>query len=208
MSDGIGSKVDGLMDGLSDVEKPAIVELNRKLKRYLDAEKSIIAVLDTMRKKASGLVVYGLNLSEWAKKTKSPDADAFKKRSKEFDKAIEGFESFTDAIDGLLEGKAVGRSKLPGDAFQKVLDALQFKDKAQIANLRKAALDYYPSESAGQKKLQEWAVHLSHLAAALNDGLAALDPSDKVEALHLNFGKFEVMQPAIELKRKIDSLGV
>jgi hypothetical protein len=43
---------------------------------------------------------------------------------------------------------------------------------------------------------------------ALNNGLAELDPSDKVEALNLNFGKSEVLVPAIELKRKIDGLGV
>lgn len=52
---------------------------------------------------------------------------------------------------------------------------MEFKDKAKIANVRKAALDYYPAESAGQKKLQEWAVQLNILANALNEGLAALD---------------------------------
>ena len=208
MSDGIGSKVEGLLDGMSDINKPAIVELNRKLKRYLDAEKGIVAALNTMRNKASSLVVYGLKLADWAKKTKGTDADAFKKRAKEFDKAITGFEAFTDAIDGVLEGGAAGKTRSPGAEFQKVLDNLEFKDKAQIANVRKAALEYYPSESAGQKKLQEWAVHLNQLAAALNEGLAALDPNDKVEALHLSFGKFEVLVPAIDLKKKIDGLGV
>ena len=208
MSDGIGSKVAGLMEGLEDVNKPAIAELNRKLKKYIDAEKNIVAALSTMNTKASGLVVYGLKLAEWAKKTKSPDADAFKKRAKDFDKAISGFESFTEAIDGLLEGGAVAKTKLPGEAFHKVLDDLEFKDKAQIANLRKAALEYYPAESAGQKKLQEWAVHLAHLATALNEGLAELDPTDKVEELNLNFGRLEVLKPALELKKNIDTLGI
>lgn len=208
MSDGIGSKVEGLMDGLSDTNKPPIVELNRKLKKYIDAEKGILTALTGMSRKAAGLVVYGLKLSEWAKKEKSPDADAFKKRAKEFEKAIDGFESFADAIDALVEGGVPGKTKLPGADFQKVLDNLEFKDKAQIANLRKAAQDYYPSESAGEKKLQEWAVHLNHLITALNEGLAALDPDDKVDELNLNFGRLEVLKPAIELKQKIDGLGV
>jgi hypothetical protein len=193
---------------MSDINKPAIGELSRKLRRYVEAEKGIVAVLDKMRTQASGLVVYGLNLTDWAKKTKGPDAAAFKKRAKDFEKAIAGFESFTDSIDGVLEGRPAAKAKLPGDAFQKVLDDLEFSDKAKIGPVRKAAQEYYPLESAGQKKLQEWAVHLNQLAAALNDGLAELDPSDKVEALNLNFGKSEVLVPAIELKKKIDGLGV
>ena len=208
MSDGIGSKVEGLLDGLSDINKPPIVELSRKLKRYADAEKGIVTALNTMRTKAAGLVVYGLKLADWAKKAKGPDADAFKKRAKEFDKAISGFDTFTDAIDGVLEGTASGKTSLPGEEFQKILDKLVFSDKAAIAALRKAAQDYYPAESAGQKKLNEWAVHLVQLAAALNEGLAALDPDDKVEALHLSFGKVEVLKPALELKKKIDALGI
>lgn len=208
MSDGIGSKVEGLLDGLSDINRPAIVELSRKLKRYADAEKGIVSALNATRHKASGLVVYGLKLADWARKAKGPDADAFKKRAKEFDKAISGFDTFTDAIDGVLEGTASGKTALPGGEFQKVLDKLEFTDKAAIAPLRKAAQDYYPTESAGQKKLQEWAVHLVQLAAALNEGLADLNPDDKVEALHLSFGKFEVLKPALELKKKIDALGI
>ena len=166
MSDGIGSKVEGLLDGMSDINRPPIVELCRKLKRYADAEKGIVTALNTMRTKAAGLVVYGLKLADWAKKAKGPDADAFKKRAKEFDKAISGFESFTDAIDGVLEGTASGKTSLPGEEFQKILDKLEFSDKAAIAALRKAAQDYYPAESAGQKKLNEWPVHLVQLAAA------------------------------------------
>lgn len=208
MSDGIGWRVERLLDGMSDINKPAVVELSRKLKRYVEAEKGIVAALDKMRTKASGLVVYGLNLTGWAKKTTGPDGAAFKKRAKEFEKAIAGFESFTDSIDGVLEGAPAAKTKLPGDAFQKVLDDLEFSDKAKIGPVRKAAQEYYPLESAGQKKLQEWAVHLNQLATALNNGLAELDPSDKVEALNLNFGKSEVLVPAVELKRKIDGLGV
>jgi hypothetical protein len=208
MSDGIAAKVAGLMDGLSDIDKPAIAELNRKLKRYVDAEKSIVSTVDAMRRKASGIVVYGLKLAEWAKNADGADAAAFKKRAKELDKAIEGFESFTDSIDAVLEGKAAGATKLPGDDLHKALDKLEFTDKAGIAPVRKAAQDYYPAESAGTKKLKEWSVHLTQLALALNEGLAALDPNDKVEALHLSFGKFEVLKPAIELKKRIDELGI
>lgn len=57
MSDGIGSKVEGLCDGLEDVNKPAIVELRRKLKKYADAEKEILGKVKTMRDNAAGLVV-------------------------------------------------------------------------------------------------------------------------------------------------------
>jgi hypothetical protein len=208
MSDGIGSKVEGLFDGLEDVNKPAIVELRRKLKKYTDAEKEILGKVKTMRDKAAGLVVFGLGLADWAKKNKGPDADAFKKRAKEFDKAINALETFTDAIDGVIEGTASGKTRLPGAELQKVLDLMEFKDKAKIANVRKAAQDYYPAESAGQKKLQEWAVQLNILANALNEGLAALDPNDKVEEVNLSFGRIEVMKPAIELKKKIDGLGI
>lgn len=154
MSDGIGSKVEGLLDGLSDINRPAIVELSRKLKRYADAEKRIVSALNATRHKASGLVVYGLKLADWSRKAKGPDADAFKKRAKEFDKAISGFENFTEAIDGVLEGTASGKTALPGGEFQKVLDKLEFTDKAAIAPLHKAAQDYYPTESAGQKNFR------------------------------------------------------
>ena len=208
MSDGIGWRVERLLDGMSDINKPAICDLNRKLKRYVEAEKGIVAALDKMRTKASGLVVYGLNLTAWARKANGADAAAFKKRAKDFDKAIAGFESFTDSIDGVLEGRPAAKTRLPGDAFQKVLDDLEFSDKAKIGPVRKAAQEYYPLESAGQKKLQEWAVHLNQLAAALNAGLAELDPNNQVEGLNLNFGKAEVLVPAIELKKKIDGLGV
>jgi hypothetical protein len=208
MSDGIAAKVQGLMDGLSDVDKPGIAELCRKLKRYVDAEKGIVSAVGTMRTKASGLVVYGLKLAQWAKKTKGADAEAFKKRAKELDRVIARFESFTDAIDGVLEGKATGKTELPGDELHAVLDKLEFTDKAGIEPLRKAAQAYYPAESAGRKKLQEWAVHLTQLAVALNEGLAVLDPNDPVEALHLGFGRFEVLKPAIESKKRIDGLGI
>jgi hypothetical protein len=208
MSNGIAAKVQGLMDGLDDVEKPGIAELRRKLKRYVDAEKGIVTAVGAMRTKASGLVVYGLKLAEWAKKNKGADADAFKKRAKEFDRAIARFEAFTDALDGVLEGKTAGKTELPGDELHKVLDKLEFTDKAGIEPLRKAAQAYYPAESAGTKKLQEWTVHLTQLAVALNEGLAVLDPDDPVEALHLGFGKFEVLKPAIELKKRIDGLGI
>lgn len=209
MSDGIGSKVEGLMDGLEDINKPAIAGLRSKLKKYLETEKAILAAVDKMRAKASGLEVQALNLIEWGKKNKGPDADAIKKRAKDLDKAAAALSAFTDAIDGVVEGTASAKTKLPGGDFDKVLRLLinEMSDKV-IGPVKKIALDYYPSESTGQKKLQEWAVHLNHLAAALNDGLAALDPSDKVEEVNLNFGKFEVLARAVELKRKIDGLGI
>jgi hypothetical protein len=84
MSDGIASRVERGLGGISDINKPAIVELSRKLKRYTEAEKGIVAALDKMRTKASGLVVM-LNLTGWAKTT-GPDGAAFKKRAKEFEK--------------------------------------------------------------------------------------------------------------------------
>lgn len=203
---GIASKAATLADRLGKNTNPAVVEMNRKLKKYAEAEKGIVASVGTMRQKASGLVVYGLNLKAWASKNKGPDAEAFQKRAKAFDSAIGGFESFTDSIDALLEGGQPGKARLPGNSFQKVLDDLEFKEKAPIANLRKAALDYYPAESAGQKKLREWSVHLNQLCTSLNTGLAELDPAQ--EQAELNYGRNEVLRSALELKKRVDAVGV
>lgn len=209
MSDGIGSKVQGLMEGMEDINKPAIVQLRAKLKKYIETEKTLLAAVSKMRTQASGLEVQALNLIDWGKKNKGPDADAIKKRTKDLSKAADELSAFVDAIDGVIEGTPSAKTKLPGENFDKVLRPLinEMSDKV-IGPVKKIALAYYPLESAGQKKLQEWAVHLNQLAATLNDGLAALDPSDKVEEVNLNFGKFEVLTAAVELKRKIDGLGI
>jgi len=209
MSNGIADKVTSLVEGMENISKPAIKDLCGKLKKYAETEKGIVTALDKMRTKASGLEVQALSLTEWGKKNNGPDADAVKKRSKDLDKAADGLSNFTDAIDGVLEGKAAGKTKLPGEAFDQVLRLLanEMSDKV-IGPVKKLALEYYPLESAGQKKLQEWSVHLNHLAAALNAGLAELDPADKLQAAKLKFGKSEVLARAVELKNKIDGLGI
>lgn len=203
MTDVIASRALGLADKLKDHQEPAVAEMTRRLRKYAEAEKGLAGSVYTMGHKASGLLVYGLNLADWAKKNKGPEADAFKKREKDFGKAIDGLEAFSDAVDALLEGGTPSKVKLPGNALQKVLDDLEFKDKAKIVNVRKAALDYYPAESAGQKKLQEWAVQLNHLCAGLNDGLSKLDAAD-LQA----YGRREVLERAQQLKRSIDTMGV
>jgi ElaB/YqjD/DUF883 family membrane-anchored ribosome-binding protein len=209
MSDGIGAKVEGLFDGLEDINKPAIAQLRAKLKKYLDTEKAILAAVGKMSTQASGLEVQALNLIEWGKKNKGPDADAVKKRTKDLARAADELSAFADAINGVIEGTPSAKTKLPGGTFDKVLRLLvnEMSDKV-IGPVKKIALAYYPVESAGQKKLQEWAVHLNQLAAALNEGLAELDPNDQVEDLNLKFGKQEVLAAVVELKRKIDGLGI
>lgn len=203
MTDVIASKALGLADKLKDRSEPAVAEMTRRLRKYAEAERGLAGAVHTMGHKASGLVVFGLTLADWAKKNKGPEADTFKKREKDFDKAIAGLESLGDAVDALLEGGTPAKVKLPGNALQKVLDDMEFKDKVKIATVRTAAREYYPAESAGQKKLQEWAVHLNHLCAGLNDGLSQLDGSD-VQA----YARKEVLERAQQLKKSIDTMGV
>lgn len=203
MTDVIASKALGLADKLKDRNEPAVAEMTRRLRKYAEAEKGLAGSVHAMGHKATGLVVYGLHVADWAKKNKGPEADAFKKREKDFAKVVDSFEALGDAVDALLEGGTPAKVKLPGNAMQKMLDNLQFKDQVKVANLHKAALDYYPAESAGQKKLQEWAVQLNHLCAGLNDGLSQLDAAD-LQA----FGRKEVLERAQQLKKSIDTMGV
>ncbi|MGE0387202.1 MAG: hypothetical protein AB7Q97_20960 [Gammaproteobacteria bacterium] len=207
-ADVIASKASGLADGVADLDRKELAEMNRRIKRYCEAEKSIVAALETLSEKASDLVIHGGAVADWAKKAKGPDAEVFKKRAKEYGKAVDGCSALSEAIDALLSGRDVKKTALPGDALQKVLDALEFKDKVKTANLRKSALAYYPAESAGRKKLREWEVHLEHLVTAVNEGLAVLNPEDKVEYVHLEFGRQYVITPALALKKKIDTLGL
>jgi len=179
MTNVIASKALELADKLKDRNEPAIAEMTRRLRKYAEAEKGLAGSVHTMGNKATGLVVYGLHVADWAKKNKGPEADAFKKREKDFAKVVDSFEALGDAVDALLEGGTPAKVKLPGNAMQKMLDSLQFKDQVKVANLHKAALDYYPAESAGQKKLQEFVKKnnddFSKKLKEANPGMAGID---------------------------------
>jgi hypothetical protein len=207
MADGISGKAQGLMDGLEDVSKPAVADMRRALKRYVDAEAKLLPAVQSMGQKASGLLVGCLAKVINEGKGSGPQAEAIKKRKREFDKVNSALDSFGDAIDGLVEGTGGGgKVVFPGDLVHDLLDKLEYTDKGPANDLRKAAQAYYPAESAARKKLAEWSVHLGYLATALNTGLAELDPADQVENLNLQFGRNEVLAPALELKRKIDAM--
>jgi hypothetical protein len=203
MSYGIGKGASGLLDALSDIDKPQIKELSRKLKRYIEAEKTILRDLDAAITKGSALEAQCRGLKDWAKNKGGADAEAFKKREKDITKAMDALGSFTDAIESAAGGKAAGKSTVPGDAIQAVLDKLEFSDKATVKDLRDVAKAYYPAESAAVKRLQEWVVHLDQLLAGLNDGLSALNSSDQVEALHIALAKKNVVDPAIKLQKAV-----
>jgi len=211
MGRNIGSNAEGLRDSLSDVETPEVAELCRKLKRYVEAERGIQTQLKATLRACDGVQVDALALKTYIGKQKNADIEAFKNCSKDFDLALDRLEKFSDALEKLLQGDGPGKVTLPGEALDSVLDKLEFKEKASenvLSTLQKGAKAFYPAESAAQKRLAEWSVHLKQLALALNEGLATLDRKDKVQDLNLNFGRMQVLKPALELKKGIDAMGI
>lgn len=206
MADGLAGKVQGLMDGVEDNTQAPVAEMRKALKKYIDAEGKILPAVQKMNAAAAGILVKGLDK---VMNAKGPAGDAVKKRKRDFDAVNAAFEAFTDALDGIVEGTGGGgKAAFPGEQLQQLLDRIEFTDKSPLDDLRAAAKAYYPLESAGRKKLQEWAVHLGYLIEAANRGLEALDAGDQVDALNLNFGRTEVIKPAIDLKAKIAAFGV
>jgi hypothetical protein len=209
MADGLAEKVRGLVDGVEDVAKPEIAEMRKHLAKYVEAEGRILPAVQKLNSSAAGLLVRGLAKVMTEAKGSTPEGVALKKRKRDLDQVNGQLEALGTALDGIVEGTGgAAAAVFPGERLQQLLDDLEFKDKGPSTDLRNMAKAYYPLESAGRKKLAEWAVQLDHLVAAANRGLEALDPTDQVENLNLQFGRNEVIKPALELKRKIAALGV
>jgi hypothetical protein len=154
-----------------------------------DALKRFAGACDALATKAKATTGSSLDLEELISDAYDTAKKERNARASELKAAWDGLIGFLAAARRLAEGDVPAGFAPAGEAVQKVLDKIEFKDQKQIDELRKKAKAYYPKESALVKEAEAWSVRAAQVAKAVKAAADALDPEDSVAKVHIAFLK-------------------
>jgi hypothetical protein len=167
-----------ILSDATEFQDPAFAQASESLLRLVKAG-------GTLMEKAAAASKAGVNLSGLMEDACDTAKAEKNERSKDLQKACDAVMALVSSSGMVAKDEVPAQFFACGDTVQEVLDELEFKDKKQIAELRKAAKSFYPTESALMKEAGAWSVRAAQVVAAIKAAAGKLNPKDTVQRVHL-----------------------
>jgi hypothetical protein len=198
MADDLNRDAANLCEVLSDTTEfadPVFAQASDALARFMEASGDLANKAKPAAKTGQALV----DLLDEAFDTATEEKNS---RARDVKKAWLATSNFVDAAIKIQAQEIPTNFEACGDTVQDVLDKLEFKDKKQIAELRKKAIAFYPTESALLKEAQAWSVRANQVAELAKKCVSKLDNNNQIQAVHAN-GLAKFAQKAKEASKAL-----